>query len=150
MDCLSTFSTFKWPYIFTQILKILLFLLWGKKVSLKSMFAQISPVLCLFKRHVFLLCTFVFQLSKKKNSLSKVTIHECVGSNIVYSEKYICVYMVLRKLLSQNCPTENHSSVSNLHRELLPGNCLHKIYIIQSACCKVLNLSQIKQWFPLI
>ena len=75
--------------IFSYNLNIFLFLQWGKK----QVFAQISPLLCLFNRHILLSCTFAFKLSKV-NPLLKVRIPKCVvffkRSNIVHSQK--CIY----------------------------------------------------------
>ena len=60
----------------------------GQKVSFCSNF----PLLCLFKRHMLLSCTFAFQLSKV-NPLLKVKISKCAffkRSIIVHSLK--CIY----------------------------------------------------------
>lgn len=77
------FLFFKDFFIFTM----------GEKVNLKSTFAQISHLLCLFKRYALLPCIFIFQLSKINHPLksndSKISSF-LKRLNIVHSPK--CIY----------------------------------------------------------
>ena len=115
----------------------------GGKVSLKNTFAQISPLLCLFKRHALLPCTFAFQFSKILPPPSKVTIPKYLfffkRSNIVHSLK--CIYKNgSREVASTEVP-HRELPLGNLQRESPLDNCLHKTYITRQAGCKALTLS---------
>ena len=103
----------------------------------KSKFPLKFPHSFAYLRDILLSCTFAFQLSKVNPPLKSKDSKMCCFFQKVKHLALTEVYYKndSREVPFTELPRKNYPSMSNLHRELPQGNCVHKIYIIQSAGC---------------